>query len=182
MKSFLSSRGLFVLALFIIIATNIVIFIGISSNRSGEPTSQLVLTERELSLPYRYIDEDSGMSLLIDWRVLDKDWNRQNSNYANRWGTPEWFDSEKLNELGFDNLNHYRIYDYNKRKQTVSKEVFIVLEYGGSPYKEALRRAESALAQVKVSFVSDSKDDKSDKNREKAEEALTTPAMPKGAI
>jgi hypothetical protein len=63
MKILLSSRALFLLGFFMIVATNIVVLSGVASNRSGNPESEVILTERELQLPYKIHEENSGLTL-----------------------------------------------------------------------------------------------------------------------
>ena len=60
--------------LFILIGTNLAALGGVAFNRSGEVTSNLVLTERELSLPYNIGSqkENSGVLLSINWRTSTK--------------------------------------------------------------------------------------------------------------
>ncbi len=53
MKMLLSSRGLFTLGFVILLATNIIVFSGVASNRSGNLEAQIILSERELTLPSR---------------------------------------------------------------------------------------------------------------------------------
>ncbi|MFH1981863.1 MAG: DUF4824 family protein [Pseudomonadota bacterium] len=137
-----SSRGLFLLGVIILAATNIIVLTGVASNRSGEPESQITLTERELPLPYRLKKENSGLSLRLNWRVLgmEEDYNRYSG-----WTSPLWLDSEKLTALGFAIDAKTRA---ASRKRPISKEVFIVLEYDGASYREAVERAEKSFESV----------------------------------
>lgn len=150
MKILLSSRGLFAIGFVILVVSNIVVLIGVASNRSGEPDSQITLTERELQLPYRVHEENSGLALRLAWRTLSKedDYN----DYSN-WRTPFWLNAEKLEELGF-NMKNYVSSVGNKTfyKQPIPKEVFIVLENDGEPYREAIKRAEVSLEREENSF------------------------------
>lgn len=142
MKIQLSSRRLFTFGFVLLVATNSIVLSGVASNRSGEPESQIILTERELRLPYQNRKEDSGMALQLTWRVLNMD-----EKYDSFSGTtPAWFNSEKLVELGFkidDFLN--RSGDKKRDKEPIPQEVFIVLEKEGAPYREVVKRAEAAL-------------------------------------
>ena len=170
MKIFLSSRGLFALGFVILVATNIVALSGVASNRSGEPESQVTLTERELKLPYKVRKENSGIALRLVWRALGK--VKENSYYPD-WRSPAWLSAEKLGELGF-NINDYlsSTGDTTFYKQPIPKEVFIVLENDGGPYREALKRAELALEKKEGSFKLN-REDKSLRNKfERAEKRL----------
>ena len=103
MKILLSSRGLFAIGFVILVASNIVVLSGVASNRSGNPETQITLTERELQLPYRVHEENSGLTLRFAWRALGKD---EDYNMYPHWRSPVWFGSEKLEELGF-NIDNY---------------------------------------------------------------------------
>ncbi len=138
MKTLLSSRRLFSLGFLMLVATNIIVLSGVVSNRSGEPEAQMILTERELQLPYQIHKENSGLALRLTWRALGKE--DDYSTYSD-WRTPAWLNAEKLEGLGF-NIN----------KKPIPKEVFIVLEIDGAPYKEAVKRAAVALQITKSSF------------------------------
>ena len=170
MKILLSSRGLFILGFVILLATNIVVLSGVASNRSGEPESQITLTERELQLKYQVHKENSGLALRLAWRALGK--VEDDSNYPG-WRSPAWFGGEKLKELGF-NIKDYLSSNGNTTfyKQPIPKEVFIVLENDGEPYREALKRAKLALEKKESSFKLNP-GDKSLRNKfERAEKRL----------
>ena len=72
MKKFLSSRGLFVSGFILLVLINIIVLSGVAYNRSGDPAALIWLTERELKMSYRSYEENSGLSLCLDWRTLDK--------------------------------------------------------------------------------------------------------------
>lgn len=139
MKWISSSRGLFLMGFIILAVTNIVVIAGVAANRSGEPETRVTLTERELPLPYRLHKENSGLSLHLKWRVLGmaEDYNRYSG-----WTSPAWLDTEKLAALGFAIDAKARAASH---KRPISKEVFIVLEYDGPPYREAVQRAQKSF-------------------------------------
>lgn len=143
MKILLSSRGLFALGFVILVATNIVVLTGVASNRSGKHDAQIILTERELQLSYQRNKENSGLALRLAWQSLGKDEDR--NNYIDS-RSPVWLNAEKLKELGF-NIDGYRDSkdDTNFYRQSIPKEVYIVLENDGEPYRSAVKRAEVAL-------------------------------------
>ena len=147
MKTFFTSKRLFLFAFLVLVIANIAVFAAVSANRSGEASSRIVLTERELQLPYRNLKEDSGMSLNIAWRTLDA--NYTGTSYGGGWATPEWLNEKKMAELGFDPARLCTNADIRKRPPAFSKVAFLVLEYGGAPYDEALHRADTALAIAK---------------------------------
>jgi hypothetical protein len=134
------SRVLFAVALLLLIAVNALVLGGVAVNRSGAPESQLTLTEREAGLAYRRFRENSGRSLQLSWRVLPRD---EKEAYTGPWSSPAWFDADKLAALGYDVAELLRLEKSGKYYwDTLSKEVYIVLELGGAPYREALRRAQ----------------------------------------
>jgi len=129
----------------LIIVTNAFVLAGVSYNRSGEPESTITLTERELSLPYRYLgkEENSGIHLRLSHR------NRNSGYFSRDYKQPErlgWFNKEKLAELGFDVSKPF-IQDKDKRHyQTLSeKEAILVLEYNGAAYQSVLEAAQKQV-------------------------------------
>lgn len=128
----------------LILAANAVVLATVAYNRSGEPESQLKLTERELLPLYgaRPSWEASGLDLDLQWRVLPRDpkleyWGGTGG------GSPVWLDRAKLASLGFDvtpprdtpdGLRHY--------ERLLPREVLVVLELDGPSYQEALKRAQ----------------------------------------
>lgn len=169
MKTLLSSRGLFLLGFLILIATNMVVFIGVASNRSGEPESLITLTEREFALSYHAYEENSGLRLRLDWRALGKE---ASYGYTD-WRSPLWLNNQKLKALGFDLDDYVGSDSYDRHyKKSIPKEVFIVLELGGEPYREALKRAEVAFERDKKLFAANPEDKSLKDNFERAERNL----------
>jgi len=135
LKKYLSSRILFISAFILFAATNIIVLWGVAANRSGKPEAHATLTQRELALPYRMHEENSGLALQLEWRVPED----LTSSY--RWNSPAWLDSEKLEALGFD-----------LSQKNISKQVFIVLEYDGKLYKQSLEKAKLKLKEAENSL------------------------------
>lgn len=134
------SRVLFVVAFILLVATNALVLGGVAANRSGSPESRLTFSERELGLAYQRIRENSGLSLRLSWRILPRN---EEDDIAGHWGSPHWFDADKLTALGYDVAELLRLEESGKYYwDTLSKEVYIVLELGGTPYREVLRRAQ----------------------------------------
>ena len=170
MKLLLSSRGLFSLCFVILAATNIVVLSGVAWNRSGKAEAQIALTERELQLPYRVHEENSGLMLKLAWRALGKD--EHEGNYPD-WKTPVWLNADKLEELGFDIKRHLVSNDkINYYKEPYPKEVFIVLEKDGEPYRKAVERAEIIIEKERSIFNSNPGDKRLHENFERAEKRL----------
>ncbi len=170
MRILLSSRGLFAFCFVILVATNITVLSGVSSNRNGEPDSQIILTERELQIPYQVYKENSGLSLRLTWRALGP---VKEDNYYSNGSTPVWFDAEKLKELGF-NINDYLRQNDSTTfyKQPILKEVFIVLEYDGEQYAEAVKRSKNGLAREEGLFNKNPDDKKLRDNLNRAKKRL----------
>jgi hypothetical protein len=159
MKDSISNRQLFTLAFGLLLLTNIVVFAGVAYNRFGEQKTLITLTERELKSPYMKYKENSGLSLRINWRVLSDQLKGRHINYSRPFlfsgysTNPEWLDRNKLEELGFDFDNRFSNSDYYEhRKVTVPKEVYLVLEYDGDSYQEALTRAKQSVVKEQESL------------------------------
>ncbi len=146
MKAFLTAHRLWLLAFALILLSNAAVLLGVQANASGKPTSVPLLSERELSLPYGTSSRDnSGLSLRINWHTLSRDANSTNRYYDYR--SPAWLDADKLESLGFDLQARLK-----SRKKPVSKELFIVLEFEGNAYQEALRRAQYAYDNAEAHY------------------------------
>ena len=146
MRPFIKKNRLYIAGLLLIIGTNVIIFSGIFLNRTGKPLSVITLTERELRQSYSRQKENSGLSLTLHWRVMQKD-----SLYYGKWSSPDWLDAEKLTKLGFniDKMND-NASKRSRRKRMLTKKVFIVLEYDGETTKEAVKAIEENLIEVKA--------------------------------
>lgn len=147
---------------------------GVVANKAGVAESSVTLSERELKLPYRLHKENSGLSLTLQWRSLNKQDENDHYSYANR-GTPAWFDRKKLEALGYhrDEIETDLLsLDESIKRQPHSKEVFIVLENKGASYDEAVKRAEIIVENQKARLA-ENVDDKQRANRlERAEKQL----------
>lgn len=143
-----SSKSLYTLAFLLIIVTNIFVLIGTYSNKLGEATSSVVLTQRELRIPYSSIDENSGVSLKIRYRVTNDLAYRPYASTRN----PIWLDELKLQKLGFDTQKQKK---YQNRKSNLKKEVFFVLELNGESYKKQLELSTKNLEEKKALLKED---------------------------
>lgn len=133
----------------IIAATNLVALAGAAYNRSGTPESTLQLSERELRVPSSrgFEGENSGIALDIRWRVLGREPDEARAGrpyYPLSVGPPEWLDSGKLAELGFDVASVEDATGTRSRYvRQLPREVLLVLELDGPAYQEMLARAEA---------------------------------------
>jgi hypothetical protein len=157
MKFFLPPTRLFILGFALILIANAIGLLGVVSNRSGKPDAIIELTERELGLPCRPDDENSGLALRLDWRILKE--NKEDSySFYSRWGSPVWFNEQKLAELGFVIDDATCPKDESRRKEPIPRDAFIVLEYDGGAYQEALQRAEAFLEKAEAALKANEKD------------------------
>ena len=134
----------------LILATNAVALLGVAYNR-GEPESTLRLSGRELHLPYSwgFENENSGIALTLQWRVLTEQGEGLfglRTSYTGFGNVPDWLDKVKLMTLGFDlskseDTPQGRMY-YDK---LLPKEVFLVLEFDSSAYRMGLSRIRQHL-------------------------------------
>jgi hypothetical protein len=174
MKLLLSSRNLFILGFLVLLTTNAFVITGIVSNKAGTPEASVILSERELSLPYSLHKENSGLSLTLQWRTLSKQDEFDSYSYA-KGRTPAWFDSKKLEALGYSS---HEIEDYSsssfdsKKRKPLPKEVFIVLENNSLLYGEALKRAEVLVENQKEELAKKANDEHIRRNLERAERQL----------
>ena len=113
----------------LILSVNAVVLAGVAYNRSGDPTSTLQLSERELRHGPLSSKENSGVSLNLVWRV----------RHGNDAPDADWLDQAKLAALGFDVASERA---ERKYKRWRSKEVLLVLELDGPAYRQALARAQ----------------------------------------
>ena len=173
MNIILSSRGLFAIGFLILLVTNIFVLSRVSANRSGNPDAILELTERELMLPYGVSEENSGLSLRINWRVLGEEKNAPYYYGYFSSGAPEWFTVDRLAELGFDMAAYGKMRDnLRKYKEPIPKEVFIVLEKEGASYRKAIQRAEAALAEPTALYAANPDSEELKSNLENARERV----------
>jgi hypothetical protein len=116
-----------ILAIAWVLVAAAITLLGVARNRAGEPDADVVLTERELSLPGWIEEESNGLALHINWR---------GPRYP---ASPDtmWLDRAKLESLGFDcsypveapsALEHY--------ERMLPREVVLVLEYEGEAWRK----------------------------------------------
>lgn len=130
----------------LIVLANAVALIGVAYNRSGDPDSVLVFTQRELQISYKWwrARENSGIGLRLMWRVYNEEVGDEadTASWYGVGGAPAWFTKSKLGELGFDvsqpedsdrGIRHY--------ERQLPKEVLVVLELDGPAYAGARERA-----------------------------------------
>ncbi len=157
MKPILSPTRLFVLGFALILIVNAIALLGVAVNQSGKPEAVIELTERELSLLYKTNDENSGLALHLNWRIVQEIKDDIYPFYSH-WGSPVWFNAQKLTELGFIIDETTCPGEHSKRKEPLPKDAFIVLEYDGDDYQGALQRAETFLKKAETALKANEKD------------------------
>jgi hypothetical protein len=137
-----SRRRSLIAGVVLILVVNAIALAGVAFNRSGDPTSILQLSERELRLPYGRWNskENNGVMLNLVWRVHGGNEEQEaHYGYGSYGGGADWLDKAKLLALGFDlsqdqsdgRLKHWR-----------TKELLLVLELDGAAYRQSLARAQ----------------------------------------
>ena len=144
----ISNRRLLAAAgLALILLTNAVALGGVAWNRAGEPDSRLVLSERELLLPWRAgqsESENSGLSLELQWRCRPARMATRHGDSYEDASSPAWLDARKMGELGFDLRAPELTRPIDRatpRHQQLAREVWLVLELDGPAYRQALADA-----------------------------------------
>ena len=128
----------------LVVLTNVVVLIGVTYNRGGEPEAQITLTEREVPLSYEAFqsEENTELALRLHWQ-----------SPAHRWQAfmieprpePDWFDQAKLEAVGYDcslPLSDPLAEQYYDKM--LPREAFVVLEYGGQAWTRWLAEWERA--------------------------------------
>ena len=133
----------------LILLTNVVALSGVIVNRTSEPESRLMLSERELSLPYRGYRqaENSGLALTLTWRVLNAD--EEGSDYgSSTYGVqPTWLDAAHLATLGFKTSAGNVTQETSERlARQLPRQVLVVFENAGPAWRQAVERARGGAA------------------------------------
>lgn len=171
MKAWSRGRTLLAGSLLIVLANGAAWF-GVWSNRSGEPESQLTLTERELMLPFggHRREENSGLALRLVWRVADRE---RSEYYSGSGGTPEWLDAARMAELGFDaradDANEPARRNYLRQQ---AREALLVLELGGPAWQQAVDQARENAARHAAAAIANAGDKKFAERARQARTAL----------
>lgn len=138
----------------LIAITNAVALLGAAWNRSGEE-ARLALTQRELLRPYAWYGnrENSGVSLMLAWRVAADGPDRTGGRYTRMGGGPSWLDRAKMESLGFD--VSYDLATERGRKlyeKQLPREALLVLELAGPAWERmvALARDDVAAAEARL--------------------------------
>ena len=151
----MKSRNYFlpIAAVVLIVLTNAVALGGVAWNRAGETESQLVLSQRELRLPFRGLNrENSGLVFDLDWRVATPPGKDGSYHGYYRGGALEWLDKAKMESLGFD-MTPPEGRNSRLNNQGLSREVLLVLELDGEAYRQSLEWARQHLVSEEAKFA-----------------------------
>jgi hypothetical protein len=117
--------------------TNAIALGGVWFNRSGEPDSRLLLSERELRRDHDWtLRENSGLALRLDWRLPSDP--KGDDRYQR---LP--LDEARLLQLGFAPADHEQPHSNHR-----NREVLVVLELDGPARKAELERARQHLKEA----------------------------------
>lgn len=170
-----SRRHTLIAGLALILLTNTTALLGVAKNRSGEPESELQLTQRELQSPFWSLNkENSGVSLRINWRIPVR--NNDLGYYAYSGGAPDWLDEAKMTSLGFDLKlpspeDTTNLYRWNARQ--LSREILLVLEMDGPAYQQTLQRVRQKAAEQEAKLAAQPGDQKLQQEAKAAREQVT---------
>ncbi|MBN1379410.1 MAG: DUF4824 family protein [Gammaproteobacteria bacterium] len=136
-------KRLLIIAAAIMVISNIAVFARVVYNRSEE-SQTIVLTERELSLPYYYYrhkEENSGIHLQLQWRTNED--NDSGRYYHNNHD--HIVSREKLEELGFTVLEDCGVSRSDRGGRDQSRKAWVLLQYNGSAYQEVVEKQKQYL-------------------------------------
>jgi len=165
MNQTLVVRLLFAAGCILLAAVNFTVLSRVHANRQGQPDARLWLTEREAPKISRLGQENNGVALRLTWRTL----SREENEYEDR--RPSWLSGQKLEELGFHFADALET-DQRPVRSVLAREVFIVLEYNGGAYHNAVRRAERALEKQEEALRANSADKGLQSARQQAKKRL----------
>lgn len=149
------------IGLVIIMGTNLVVLGGVAFNRSGDITSHLTLTERELPLPYNTGSqkENSGVLLSINWRTASK----ANNTYYPYNASEQHITKDELLALGFENI------DKQSSNWTTPLELYWALEFDGALHKAEIKKAEAKYQKALLAYNEQANDENKRKEKQFSE-------------
>jgi hypothetical protein len=165
MNAKIAPRVLFAAAFVVLVAVNYRVLEQVTDNRQGKAEALLWLTERELPKVTWLQWENSAMELRLIWRTLGQAGKDADERM------PLWLRGQKLEELGFTFADG-RVAATANPKPSQEREVFLVLEYNGGAYHEALRRAEQTLAREEQTLRANPDDKQAQSARQRAKKDI----------
>lgn len=159
-----STRHRLWLGLGLILLSNAVALAGVYYNRNGTPESSLVLTQRELHLPYGDWglghEQNSSRSLELVWRHGGDD------------GLLDWLSEEKLQAMGFKLPDGDADGWPADVRRPRARSVWLVLELDGPAYRRQLRAARAALVEAEARLELRPDDEELRRQRQQRQEQL----------
>lgn len=147
----------------LVLAVNAVVLANVAWNRGGTPESTLLLSERELAVPYLWQEagEDSGLALSLRWRMPAAEAN-EHAFYAGEQGASlpaNWLDAERLAALGF------RLpplpsdpEEFDWRRPPPARQLWLALELDGPAYQHSVRALEARVAEAERALAENPED------------------------
>ena len=150
----------------VVLIVNAIVLAGVAWNRSGGHDAEITLTERELSPPYVWNEENTGIALRLVWEGESDRWDDDGRLKEE----PRWFDQGKLAALGFDCSYPIEAVSADEHySRMLPREAFVVLEYDGDAWRRWLAEREKRLEEeLRKAAVSD----KPTENAEAARKSL----------
>ena len=132
------------LGIFIIIAANLLVFLGTVYNRTAEPIAELSLTHKELVYNRSGVarHEDSDMLWTIKWRVASEKDKAYRAYQPRRIRVSK----QQLLALGFDDLTQRGSF------WAGSKALYWALEYNGTHYQAELKKIKKQYQDAKAAY------------------------------
>lgn len=137
------------MAAVLVLLTNAVALAGAWWNRQGEPSAELLLSERELGLPYywrnRIERENSGLALELKWRLPPASEHSYQGSFApnSYYREADWLDEAELRALGFEvDPPTAQEASWQWRRQ-LPRAAWLVLEFDGAAYQQSLQAFEA---------------------------------------
>lgn len=137
----------------VVLLVNAIVLGGVAWNRSGTPDATLLLSERELAVPFMWQAgrEDSGLVLNLNWRMPVAAGQEQafHAGAQNAFLQANWLDAERLTALGFDLPPLPDDPDELAwRRVPPARELWLALELDGPAYQHSLRLVEERVAEA----------------------------------
>ncbi len=131
-------------ALLLIALANGILLWNVARNRTGTPTAELLLSERELLVQQSWREENSGRFLRLRYQYV------RSAKENEVWQTNPWLDKTKLQSLGYRfRAAEDEALDIKNLPRLPQKPAFLVLELDGKAYQEALAQAAAEVKSLR---------------------------------
>lgn len=131
----------------VVICNGFVLARVIYNRQVGEPTT-LVLSERELRLPWRYRerDENSGIGLELNWNVFLPPQDCAGDDFSARYNRSLPLTPQLAQQLNFDLTTGFKQDEDRLFYRESSRQVWLALEMDGKAYQGYLQYLEQQIA------------------------------------